>query len=170
MNFKSWRETVGDALYRQVGRASSHVQEHRSLPVDILENESSYLVVFDAPGTEPEDLQVRYLDGNVKIRIDRFRSYHDGFEMRFPGRGMALDGEAVLPDDAVVDPDAGTAKLTDSGTLQITIPKEDSREDGDEDSSAPTEEGRHDTKDETPTTESGISDETDSEAAVNTDD
>ncbi|MFP8889267.1 Hsp20/alpha crystallin family protein [Natrialbaceae archaeon A-CW2] len=170
MNFKSWRETVGGALYRQVGRASSHVQEHRSLPVDILENESSYLVVFDAPGTEPEDLQVRYLDGDVKIRIDRFRSYHDGFEMRFPGRGMALDGDAALPDDAVVDPDAGTAKLTDSGTLQISIPKEGSSEGGEEDSPVPSNEEPHEFQDETPTAESGISDETDSETTVNSDD
>lgn len=169
MSYKSWRDTVGDALYRQVGRASSHVQEHRSLPVDILENESSYLVVFDAPGTEPEDLQVRYLDGDVKIRIDRFRSYHDGFEMRFPGRGMALDGDAALPDDAIVDPDSGTAKLTDTGTLQITIPKEDSRE-GDDDSPVPSDEEHHEGIDETPTAESAVSDETDSEVTVNSDD
>lgn len=125
MSLRSLRETVGDALYRQVGRARSQVHEHRSLPVDVLENEDSYLVVFDAPGTEPEDLQVRYLEGDVRIRVDRFRPYHDGFEMRFPGRGMSLDGETTLPDDAVVNPDAGTATLTDTGTLQITIPKED---------------------------------------------
>lgn len=131
MSLRSFRETVGDVLYRQVGRAQSHVQEHRSLPVDVLENETSYLVVFDAPGTEPEDLQVRYLDGMVKIRIDRFRSYRDGFEMRFPGRGMALDGETTLPDDALVNPDAGTATLTDVGTVQITIPKGQST-DGDD--------------------------------------
>ncbi|MFP9191640.1 Hsp20/alpha crystallin family protein [Natronosalvus vescus] len=129
MSLRSFRETVGDAVYRQVGRASSHVQEHRSIPVDVLENETSYLVVFDAPGTEPADLQVRYLEGRVKIRIDRFRSYHDGFDMRFPGRGMALDGEAELPDDALVNPDDGTATLTDVGTLEISIPKADSDDD-----------------------------------------
>ncbi|MFP8955818.1 Hsp20/alpha crystallin family protein [Natrialbaceae archaeon A-CW3] len=133
MSLRSFRETVGDAVYRQVGRASSHVQEHRSIPVDVLENETSYLVVFDAPGTEPSDLQVRYLEGLVKIRIDRFRSYHDGFDMRFPGRGMALDGEAELPDDALVNPDDGTATLTDVGTLEITIPKDDADSDGDGD-------------------------------------
>ena len=126
MNFKSVRDTVGNTLYRQVGRASSQVQEHRSLPVDILEGEDAYLVVFDAPGAEPEDVQVRYLDGTVKIRIDRFRQFHEGFETRFPGRGMALDGEAELPDDALVTPEAGTAELTDTGTLRIQIPKDDS--------------------------------------------
>ena len=123
MSLGSLRKSVGNALYRQLGRANSQVQNHRSLPVDILENESSYQVVFDAPGTEPDDVQVRYLGGTVKIQIDRFRQFRDGYEMRFPGRGMELDGEAELPDDAVVEPDAGEATLTETGTLRIDIPK-----------------------------------------------
>ena len=126
VKFRELGSSVGSTLYRGIGRASSQVQEIRSLPVDILEDEESYLVVFDAPGAEKEDVQVRYLDGSVRIRIDRFRTYHDGFEMRFPGRGMALDGEAELPDDAIVDPDAGTARLTEHGTLHVEIPKEES--------------------------------------------
>ncbi|WP_436342987.1 Hsp20/alpha crystallin family protein [Natronorubrum sp. FCH18a] len=124
------RKSIGNALYRQVGRANSRVQKHRSLPVDVLENETSYQVVFDAPGAEPDDVQVRYLEGNVKIRIERFRQFRDGYEMRFPGRGMELNGEAELPNDAVVDPDAGEATLTETGTLRIDIPK-DSSIDGD---------------------------------------
>ncbi len=43
--------------------------------------------------------------------------------MRFPGRGMTLDGEAELPSDAVVEPDAGTATLSENGTIRIEIPK-----------------------------------------------
>ncbi|WP_339104176.1 Hsp20/alpha crystallin family protein [Haloterrigena salinisoli] len=130
MGLSDLRKSVGSVLYRQVGRANGHVQNHRTLPVDVLENETAYQVVFDAPGAEPDDVQVRYLGGNVKIQIDRFRQYHEGYEMRFPGRGMELDGEAELPDDAIVDPDAGTATLTEAGTLRIDIPK-DSAVDGD---------------------------------------
>lgn len=126
MSLSDLRKSVGNALYRQVGRAHSHVQKHRTLPVDVLENETTYRVVFDAPGVEPDDVQVRYLEGNVKIRIDRFRQFRDGYEMRFPGRGMELDGEAELPDDALVDPDAGRAALTETGTLRIDIPKDSS--------------------------------------------
>ena len=126
MGLSDLRKSVGSVLYRQVGRANSQVQNYRSLPVDVLENETSYQVVFDAPGAEPDDVQVRYLDGTVKIRIDRFRQYHEGYEMRFPGRGMELEGEAELPDDAVVDPDSGTATLTETGTLRIDIPKDSS--------------------------------------------
>ncbi|EMA41802.1 Hsp20/alpha crystallin family protein [Halobiforma nitratireducens] len=123
-------DSVGRFLYRQIGRANGRTQNHRSLPVDILEDETSYLVVFDAPGAEPDDVEVRYLEGNVKIRIERFRQFRDRFDMRFPGRGMELGGEAELPADAIVDPDSGTATLTETGTLSVEIPKDTSVPDG----------------------------------------
>ncbi|MFC6717104.1 Hsp20/alpha crystallin family protein [Natrialbaceae archaeon GCM10025810] len=126
MNLDKLGTSIGNTLYRQIGRANGRVQRYRSLPVDVLENETSYLVVFDAPGAEPEDVQVRYLDGTVRVRIDRFRQFYEGFEMRFPGRGMSLEGEADLPADAIVDPDAGTATLTEAGTVNIEIPKDES--------------------------------------------
>lgn len=123
MSLGNLPKSVGSVLYRQVGRANGQVQNHRSLPVDVLENETSYQVVFDAPGAEPDDVQVRYLEGTVKIQIDRFRQFRDGYEMRFPGRGMELAGEADLPPDAIVEPDSGRATLTETGTLRIDIPK-----------------------------------------------
>ncbi|MWV38900.1 Hsp20 family protein [Natrialba sp. INN-245] len=123
MTLEEFGSAVGNSLYRQIGRANGHVQNYRSLPVDVLEADSSYLVVFDAPDTEPDDVQVRYHDGNVRVRIDRFREFREGYRMRFPGRGMTLDGEAELPSDAVVEPDAGTATLSENGTIRIEIPK-----------------------------------------------
>jgi HSP20 family molecular chaperone IbpA len=101
------------------------MQERRPLPVDVLESDDAYLVVFDAPGTRASDVQVRYVDGEVRVRIDRFRDFYDGFEMVIPGRGLALDGRTTLPEDAMVDPDAATATLTDRGTLEIEVPKID---------------------------------------------
>ncbi|OAQ51431.1 hypothetical protein HTG_17215 [Natrinema mahii] len=129
MSLNDLGKSVGSTLYRQIGRANGRVQNHRSLPVDILETDDAYRVVFDAPGAEPDDIQVRYLDGTVTLRIDRFRGFHEGYEMRFPGRGMSLSGVAELPADAVVDPDAGTARLTETGTLSVEIPKGSSLED-----------------------------------------
>ncbi|PCR90735.1 Hsp20/alpha crystallin family protein [Natrinema ejinorense] len=130
MSLKKFGRSVGNALYRQIGRTNSRLQNHRSLPVDVLEDDTSYHVVFDAPGAEPDDVQVRYLEGNVKVRIDRFRQFHEGYEMRFPGRGMGLSGEAELPADAVVDPNAGTARLSETGTLSVEIPKGSAIDDG----------------------------------------
>ena len=61
----------------------------------------------------------------MHVRIDRTREHREGFEMRFPGRGMTLDGHVDLPASASVDPDGATAKLTDTGVLRIEIPKVD---------------------------------------------
>ncbi|MFA9415746.1 Hsp20/alpha crystallin family protein [Natrinema sp. HArc-T2] len=135
MRLNALGKSLGNALYRQVGRASGRVQNHRSLPVDILENDTAYRVVFDAPGAESDDVQVRYLDGTVRIQIDRFRQFHEGYDMQFPGRGMSLSGDAELPADAVVDPDAGTARLSETGTLSVEIPKASAIEDTSESAS-----------------------------------
>lgn len=116
-------ESIGSAVLDGVGRAAGRVQERTPLPVDLLENDEAFLAVFDAPGATASDIQVRFEDNTVSVRIDRFRKFYEGFEMRFPGRGLALDGQVQLPDDAAVDPDAATATLTDSGTLEIHIPK-----------------------------------------------
>ena len=121
---REFGESTVSAVLERVGRGVSRVQERTPLAYDLLESDDAYLVVFDAPGATSEDLQVRFLEGEVQIRIDRFRDFHEGFEMRFPGRGLALDGSAKLPEDAAVDAKDASATLTDDGTLRVRIPKE----------------------------------------------
>ena len=118
-------ETLGSKAMEAVGRAMARTQEHGGLGVDLLTSEDAYLAVFDAPGAQGEDVQARYEDGAVLVRIDRFREHREGFEMRFPGRGLSLDGRVELPDDADVDPDSATATLADNGTLQVRVPRTD---------------------------------------------
>ncbi len=79
--------------------------------------------MFDAPDASAKDVQVRFSDTTVHVRIDRVREHREGFEMRFPGRGLALDGQVKLPRDAVVDPENATATLTKNGTLRVELPK-----------------------------------------------
>ena len=119
------RSTV-TAVAERVGRAASKVQEKRPIPSDLLESEDAYLVVFDAAGATGSDVQVRFAEQAVLVRIDRFREFHDGFEMVYPGRGMSLDGHVELPRDADVDAKSATATLTDSGTLEVLVPKTES--------------------------------------------
>jgi len=129
VSFRDIGESVSNAVLQRVGRASARAQEARGLSADVLESDDAYLVVFDAPGAEGTDVQVRFLDGAVEVRVDRFRPFHEGFDMRFPGRGLALDGEVQLPEGAAVDPDGASATLTDRGTLEVHLPKTD--DDGD---------------------------------------
>lgn len=118
-------EAVGEAVADSVGRLFGHAQERRPLESDLLESAGTYLVVFDAPGVDPGDVQVRYEDGAVHVRLDRYRDHETGFEMRFPGRGLTLSGRRSLPRDAVVDPAASTATLRPNGTLEVQVPKRD---------------------------------------------
>jgi HSP20 family molecular chaperone IbpA len=116
-------ESIGNTVLDGIGRASAQVQERKPLPVDLLGSEESFLAVFDAPGVEAADVQVRYEHGVLKVRIDRFREFYDEFEMRLPGRGMCLDGEVALPEGASVDPTGSTATVTANGTLRVELPK-----------------------------------------------
>ena len=116
-------EAVGNAVLDGAGRLSGRAQERRRLPSDLLESDDAYLVVLDAPDVDIEDVQVRFTDSTVHVRIDRTRTHREGFEMRFPGRGMTLDGRVSLPAGATVDPDEATARLTENGVLRIELPK-----------------------------------------------
>ena len=115
--------SLGNTVLEAVGRASSRVQERRPLPVDLLESDDAYLAVFDAPGATSSDVQVRFENDTIAVRIDRFREFREGYEARIPGRGLSLDGEITLPDDADVDPDAATSTLRENGSLEVRIPK-----------------------------------------------
>ncbi|WP_318566836.1 Hsp20/alpha crystallin family protein [Salinigranum marinum] len=118
-------ESVANTVLERVGRGMSRVQERKPLPHDLLESDGAYLIVFDTPGVQRSDVQVRFLDGEVQVRVDRFREFYEDFEMRFPGRGLSLDGQVTLPDDAAVDAGGASATLADNGTLRIQIPKDD---------------------------------------------
>lgn len=126
--------SIGRAVLDGIGRAASRLQESRSMSPDLLESDNAYLVVFDAPGVTAADVNVRFEDNAVSVRIDRFREFYDGYEMVFPGRGLTLKGSVELPEGAAVDADRADATLTPSGTLEVLIPKTDEDETGDADS------------------------------------
>ena len=116
-------ESIGRVVLDGIGRAASRVQERKPLPADLLESDDAFLAVFDAPGTTAGDVQVRFEGHTLMVNVDRFREFHDGYEMRFPGRGLTLDGEVSLPEDVEVDPEAADATVRDNGTLEVLIPK-----------------------------------------------
>jgi HSP20 family molecular chaperone IbpA len=121
-------ESIGRVVLDGIGRAASRVQERKPLPVDLLESDDAFLAVFDAPGATAGDVQVRFEGDTLHVHIDRFREFHEGYEMRFPGRGLALDGSVTLPEDASVNADAADATVRENGTLEVLIPKTDDGE------------------------------------------
>jgi HSP20 family molecular chaperone IbpA len=133
MNIREIGRSVEEKVTENVGRAAGRLQEATPLSADVLESDDAHLVVFDAPGAAASDVQVRYEEGEVLVRVDRFRDFREGYEMRYPGRGLALDGAVELPGDAVVDPGGATATLRDDGTLAVEIPKRDDPADAGDD-------------------------------------
>lgn len=123
------RETLTEAgrsvprrVLETVGRAVSRVHEESPLPADVLESETEYRIVLDAPGATASDVSAQVTDGVLEVRIDRFRPFNEGFEMVFPGRGLELDASVPLPEDDL-RPEEASATLSDHGTLMVTIPK-----------------------------------------------
>jgi HSP20 family molecular chaperone IbpA len=116
-------KSLSNAVMENMGRAVSRAQEQKPLPVDLLENDEAYLAIFDAPGARSSDIQVRVDDRMIEVRIDRFRDFYEGFEMRFPGRGLALDGRVKLPAGEAIDADGASATLQKNGTLEVRVPK-----------------------------------------------
>lgn len=114
---------VGERALEAVGAAIGRIQEQRGLSVDLLESDEAYLAVFDAPDVRANDVAVEFENGTLRVFADRFRDERDTFDLRFPGRGLALDGEISLPPEATVDPEAATATVTERGTLEVLLPK-----------------------------------------------
>ncbi|MWG35415.1 Hsp20/alpha crystallin family protein [Halomarina oriensis] len=161
--FKELGERVESTVLEGIGRSSARWQERTPLKVDLLESDEAFLAVFDAPGVRREDVEVRFDENTLFVRIDRFREFYDDHDMRLPGRGLSLDGSVDLPTDATVDAREAEATVTQNGTLRVRIPKtETGREVTVDDESVP-----HDTDGDS--TEEGSSDAL-GDTSVDTDD
>lgn len=90
---------------------------------DVFEGTDSYVIDVDAPGVSESDIQLRYIDTDVYIRMDRYRPARTEYEFVTGNRPMRFEGTISLPHDAVVDPTDANATLRSNGTLRIHLPK-----------------------------------------------
>lgn len=97
--------------------------EPTKIDADVIEHDEGYTALFDAPGVDPSDVDVRYLDGRIIATLDRYRDSYEGFRRTVSGRRMAFEGEVSIPGDATIDPKAGQATVRADGTLAITVPR-----------------------------------------------
>lgn len=90
---------------------------------DVYERDDEYIVRFDAPGVAESDVQIRYVDGAVMARMERYRPTRDGYELVVAGRRTGFEAQAPLPPAATVDPEGAAATLRADGVLEIAVPK-----------------------------------------------
>ena len=111
-----FQQVFGEPLTRNGGG------EHLTLPVDIRQTESSYVLEASAPGFSPEEVEVTYDDGVLTIRGERRaeRDSAEGDYVRRERRVASVYRQVSLPGE--IRPDGITAGF-DRGVLTITVPR-----------------------------------------------
>lgn len=106
--------------------------EYRLPPVDILENDGEYMMFFDVPGVEKDDIQLKIEKGVLTLTAECSKLPGKDFEclrneMSFTGFRRSFElGDSVNGDSIVADYKNGTLKLTlpkreEQKTKQIKI-------------------------------------------------
>ena len=134
---KSWKSSIDDwtndfdRIFNSMDNVIKPIQVTRKvlqsndLEVDIFENDSSYLMMIDIPGTKTEDMNIEYSEQH--LRIDSKRTYDpkfENFKCSIRQRTMGEFSKIIrLPDN--VDPSRIMADYTD-GVLSIEVAKKES--------------------------------------------
>ncbi|ELK56182.1 Hsp20/alpha crystallin family protein [Haloferax volcanii] len=87
---------------------------------DLLESETSYLLVLDLPGVTAETAELRVEKGRLVVEARRDKQLPAEFDYVREERPLFLDAEVPLPPDAVADEAEASMER---GTLEIRLPK-----------------------------------------------
>ena len=121
------RYTHLSGLTQRVRNRARSIRDRHTKPLtldgDVYERDDEYIVRFDAPGVAETDVQIRYLDGTVMARMERYRPSRDGYELVVAGRRTGFEAQAPLPPEATVEADEAAATLRANGVLEIKVPK-----------------------------------------------
>lgn len=89
---------------------------------DLLEDETSYILVIDLPGVNTGTADVTVRDDRLRIEARREKDVPREFEYVSEERSLFLDVDLPLPPDAT---GAGAEGTLDRGVLRLTLPKSD---------------------------------------------
>jgi len=103
-----------DSLLRRIGKR---------LPTsaDMLESNDEFLVLINVPGCDPEEIDLRFVRGNLKVKAERDKEHEvDGYKLVSEGRPNSIAETVPIP--AEVDVDEAEAKY-ENGVLRVRLPK-----------------------------------------------
>ncbi|KAB1198321.1 MULTISPECIES: Hsp20/alpha crystallin family protein [Haloferax] len=87
---------------------------------DLLESETSYLLVLDLPGVTAETADLKVEKGRLVVEARRDKQMPAEFDYVREERPLFLDAELPLPPDAVADEAEASMER---GVLEIRLPK-----------------------------------------------
>ncbi|WP_416840551.1 Hsp20/alpha crystallin family protein [Haloferax sp. DFSO52] len=87
---------------------------------DLLESESSYLLVLDLPGVTAESADLKVEKGRLVVEARRDKRTPTDFDYVREERPLFLDAELPLPPDAVADEAEASMER---GVLEVRLPK-----------------------------------------------
>lgn len=103
-----------DSLLRRIGKR---------LPTsaDMLESTDEFLVLINVPGCDEDEIDLRFVRGNLKVRAEREKTHHEeGYELVSEGRPQRISETVPIP--AEVEVDEAEAKY-ENGVLRVRLPK-----------------------------------------------
>ena len=118
-------ERLLDRMNRRFGEVESwETSEDRSssTPIDLVEHDDEFVVTFDLPGFETDDVEVRVTDHTLRIEAERDESTSEDDEayIRRERRHRSVRESVSLPDE--VDAEAVSARMR-NGVLIVTLPR-----------------------------------------------
>ena len=101
-----------DSLLRRIGKR---------LPTsaDMLESDDEFLVLINVPGCDEEDIDLRFVKGNLKVRAERDEE-PEGYRLVSEGRPKSITETVPIPAEVEVDEAEATY---DNGVLRVRLPK-----------------------------------------------
>lgn len=103
----------------RISRTTNRFLQSTPQAREITEKPEKFVVVFDVPEVSKDEINVSYRGGRVSLWLSRDST---ALQHRV-SQTDALEGEASLPADANVDPDAATAILQENGSVIVELPK-----------------------------------------------
>jgi len=101
-----------DSLLRRIGKR---------LPTsaDMLESDDEFLVLINVPGCDEEDIDLRFVKGNLKVRAER-DGKPEGYRLVSEERPKSITETVPIPAEVEVDEAEATYE---DGVLRVRLPK-----------------------------------------------
>ena len=121
--FDQWEREMQDLMQGFWGANGGRLGTMNFVPtVDLVENESEFVVTVDLPGLKPEEVKVEFTNGALWVTGERKEEKEEKDKTYHRVERSYGEFRRVLPFPSAVMEDKIEAKFTD-GVLKVSVPK-----------------------------------------------